>query len=139
MNTNELFQYEDGSVDTPDEELLAMNKMIWAIPNPIAGKIYGVGGRRCLCLAVNVSYGGGMTDCWAVEGYSAQLTVLGGKFKNSGYVKGKCLRILGDHMGIIFQPSIYGSGWQDERERSFNKKFISLESIGRYDTNWILH
>ena len=136
MNTNELFRYDDGSIDTSDEELLAMHAKIYKISDPIMGQIYNVERHRCLCIALNASYGGGMTDCWAIEGYSAQMTFFGKSNTYNGYVKGKCLEICEEPLGIIFQPNIYESGWQSFKNKSFDTRFIRLKDIGRYDINW---
>ena len=137
MNTKEMFRYEDGSIDTPDEELLAVRAKIYELSDPIMGQIYNVEGHRCLCIALNASYGGGMTDCWAVEGHSAQMTFFEKANTYSGYVKGKCLEICEDPLGIIFQPNINGGGWQNYGNQSFDKRLIRLKDIGRYDVYWM--
>ena len=136
MSATAAFRYEDGSVDTSDEVLLAMNKKLRAISNPIAGKIYCIEGRRCLCIAVNASYGGGMTDCWAVEGHSAQMTIIDGDKQFDGYIKGKCLKIAENPLGIVFQRGKERVAWTSSGIQDFEKTFINIEDIGRYDINW---
>ena len=135
MNTKELFRYDDGSVDTSDEVLLAMNKKLRAISNPKAGRIYSIGRHRCLCLSVNASYGGGMTDCWAVEGHSAQMTFFAQTEVYNGYIKGKCLEICEDPLGIIFQPHAE-IGWEGKANEGLEKRFVNINDIGRFDINW---
>ena len=137
MNSKEIFRYEDGSLDTPDEQLEAVRSKIYEISDPITGQIYNVEGHRCLCIALNASYGGGMTNCWAVEGHSAQMTFSRTTQINNGYVRGKCLSILEVPRGIVFQPNINGGGWQNYGNQSFEKRLIILQDIGRYDINWV--
>lgn len=135
MYQNE-FVFEDGSTETPKEDLMAMDKMLQGI-NGETGKIYMVNGARCLCIAPWVSYGGGSRALWAVEGHSAQLTMVG-----SGYIKGKCLEVLEEPLGIKFQPDGDNFWYSLEPENIGRKtnnqetKFVSLKEIRRYDINW---
>ena len=135
MNTKEMFRYEDGSIDTPDEELLAVRTKIYEISDPIMGQIYNVEGHRCICIALNASYGGGMSDCWAVEGHSAQMTFFAQTEVYDGYIKGKCLEICEDPLGIIFQPHSE-IGWEGKANEGLEKRFININNIGRFDINW---
>ena len=132
MIRDDIFKYEDGSLDTSDDELRVMNDKINKVLNPMPGKIYIIDGIRSLCLAINASYGGGMTNCWAVEGHSAQLTLSGSLH---GYIKGKCLKIIDVPLGIIFQPSAANS-WEGKRLGNNEKRFLKIDEVGRYDVNW---
>ena len=57
MIRDKIFKYEDGSLDTSDDELRVRNDKINKVLNPMPGKIYIIDGIRSLCLAINASYG----------------------------------------------------------------------------------
>ena len=111
MNTKEMFRYEDGSIDTSDEELLAVRTKIYEISDPIMGQIYNV------------------------EGHSAQMTFFAQTEVYDGYIKGKCLEICEDPLGIIFQPHAE-IGWEGKANEGLEKRFININNIGRFDINW---
>lgn len=130
------FVYSDGSVETPKEELREMDTFLQEITAK-AGEIHNVNGHCCLCLNPWASYGGGARALWAVEGHSAQLTLRG-----SGYVKGKCMEISEDPVGITFQPSEDSFWYSNEsdslgvRTNNQDTRFLKLEDIRRYDYGW---
>ena len=143
----EEFLYEDGSVDTPLETMLRMDKILHGI-NGHTGLITVVEGLRCLCISPLANYGGGSRALWAVESHSARLT-----YKGSGYLRGKCLKVSDDPIGILFQLNLTNekTGWE-ESKRSYireegrtiwthekgnrNTRFITLDDIGRYEPNF---
>jgi len=133
---NDEFVYRDGTVDTSFEELRAMDELLQSI-DALTGEIHTVNGRRCLCIHPWASYGGGARALWAVEGYSAQLTM-----RATGYVKGKCLEVSENPAGIRFQPGGY-SYWYSDDPNNYGVKtdnqetrFLKLEDIKRYDYGW---
>ncbi len=136
FNRKRDFLYEDGSKDTKLSSLMDIRKKIDKITDPIPGKIYLVEGQRCLCIAVNASYGGGLTNCWATEGHSAQMTYRGQILDYDGYIKGKCLKISDVPLGIVFQPNIHEVGWRGRKDEYLEKKFVRIKDIRRYDINW---
>lgn len=105
--------------------------------NAEAGTVHEVNGRRCLCINPWASYGGGARALWAVEGHSAQLTM-----RASGYIKGKCLQISDNPLGIIFQPSENSYWYSDDpnqlgvRTSNQDTRFLQLDEIRRYDYGW---
>ena len=98
--------------------------------DPQTGEIFEQDGLRLLCLNAMASYGGGSAALWAAEGFDAQLTMQG-----TPYVRGKCLEIIEEPLGIKFQP--VGRGWMDyeDEERRQEVRFLKLEEIRRYDIN----
>ena len=130
------FVYSDGSVETSKEELLEMDTFLQEVTAK-AGEIHNVNGHRCLCINPWASYGGGARALWAVEGHSAQLTM-----RASGYIRGKCLLILDNPLGIQFQPS-ENSYWSSDdpsqlgvRTSNQDTRFLKLNEIRRYDYGW---
>jgi ADP-ribosyl-[dinitrogen reductase] hydrolase len=109
--------------ETSLEDLRRMWKLLCSHTNPEQGKLYTINGRKCLCINPWVSYGGGSLPLWAVEGYSAQLTI---RYSGKGYVRGKCIAVSENPLGIIFDP----------RDNMEPAQFIPIEEIGRYDFNW---
>lgn len=116
--------------ETPRETLREMRDALFSFQQPNAGEIYTIKGRKCLCIHPLANYGGGSATLWAVEGHSAQLTLYR---EQGGYIRGKCIRVSDDPVGIEFQPNRNGWGRQDDDKE---KRFLKLEEIGRYDTSW---
>ena len=115
--------------ETPREELSRMSSQIARkVRNPVTGKIYKVDGKQCLCINRHASYGGGAAALWAVEGQSAQLTL---NNPSTGYMRGKCIRV--SEGEIEFRVSEAALDWFEDGLRD---RRISVEKIGRYDTNW---
>ena len=71
----EKFVHEDGSIDTPKEEIIALDALLQDLEAK-SGKIYTINRRSCLCISEVVNYVGGSRRLWVVEGHSAQLTYL---------------------------------------------------------------
>ena len=71
----ETFVYEDGSIDTPKEEIRALDALLQDLAAK-PGEIHIINGRSCLCISEVVNYVGGSRRLWVVEGHSAQLTYL---------------------------------------------------------------
>ena len=111
------------------QELRLISGLLNKIDNPVKGSIYELEGRKCLCVSNWATYGGGSGPLWAVEGHSAQLTL---RHPKTGYIQGICIEVSEEPSGIYFKPG--NDGWEDEGDRSI--KFLALNDIGRYDTNW---
>jgi len=125
-----LIEMAEINRETPKELLREMWDALCNFRHPKAGEIYTIKGRKCLCIHPEVSYGGGSLPLWAVEGHSAQLTLC---HEQGGYIRGKCIRVSNDPVGIEFQPN--RNGWSRQTDNK-EKRFLKLEEIGRYDTNW---
>ena len=121
-----------GCRNTPQQELRFISSQLNKIDNPVTGSIYELEGRRCFCISNWVSYGGGSGPLWAVEGHSAQLTL---QHPRTGYIQGICVKVSEEPAGIYFKPGY--NGWEDDRDEGDRSiKFLALQEIGRYDTNW---
>lgn len=111
--------------ENSEKEYGAINSQLLRIQNPVAGKVYKIAGKRCLCINPLASYGVGSTPLWAVEGHSAQLTL---HRPRTGYMRGKCISV---EEGVLeFELSQDNLGWPDGSTRV---RQISVEEIGRYD------
>lgn len=147
----ETFVYEDGSIDTPKEEIIALDAVLQDLEAK-PGEIHTINGLSCLCISGVVNYGGGSRRLWAVEGHSAQLTYLAPsrideKTKEiirspSRYIKGKCIMVSKDPAGVRFQPN-ENSYWMSEEAETYgsrsdhqDSRFLSLNLIVRYDYGW---
>ena len=99
------------------------------------GDIVKVKGRSYLFIGW-ATYSLGQVEMWAIEGDSARLAI-----STTGYIRGKCLRITQDPLGIIFQPRSHTNGWPrfkpDDSSAGIDARFIALEDIRRYDRNWL--
>ncbi len=109
------------------DEYQTIRSQLLRIQNPVAGEVYEITGKRCLCINPLASYGGGSTALWAVEGHSAQLTL---HSPRTGYMRGKCISVEeGKFEFDLNRDEI----WPDS---SIRMREISIEEVGRYDRNW---
>jgi len=128
------FTYEDGSKDSTSYEIcLAQRATELIVLEPEAGKIYFENGLKLLCVHPYASYGGGAATLWAIEGVSAQLTL---HSIRSGYIRGKCLEIHENPLGITFQAWAWPNADGVMQQNDSAPRFLEFDDIKRYDTNW---
>lgn len=128
------FTYADGSKDTTSYEAhLAEQATDYVFRNREAGKIYVENGIKFLCIHPWTSYGGGAATLWAFEGFSAQLTLYS---QETGYIRGKCLEISENPLGIVFQAWVWPFKSDSDETGGSEPRFIEFSDIKRYDRNW---
>ena len=128
------FTYQDGSKDSTSYEICLAQRATEYVPrNPEAGKIYFENGFKLLCVHPYASYGGGAATLWAIEGVSAQLTL---HSIRSGYIRGKCLKIHKNPLGITFQAWAWPNADGVMQQNDSAPRFLEFDDIKRYDTNW---